>query len=65
VDVNLEIDELVLDCDFNPGKIADELLMATRGALTPDAANQLSRAVLTAVTERGGPAGPGRDGRRL
>jgi hypothetical protein len=48
VDVNVEIGELVLDGDVDAAELAEWIGAATAGALSPDAATRVGRAVLDA-----------------
>lgn len=64
MDVNVEIDELVLHRDADGEELADRIRTATGGALASGMATQVSHAVLTAVSERRGPAGSGGEGRQ-
>ena len=63
VDVNIEIDDLVVDGDADAGTLAEQVLSAAGGALASGTATQVSQAVLAAVSERRGSAGPNGEGR--
>jgi DNA-binding protein YbaB len=62
VDVNVMLDELVLHGDSDMEELADRIRAATEDALAPDAATQVVRAVLDAVSGDEGPRKQGPEG---
>jgi hypothetical protein len=52
VDLNIEIDELVVDDTEDAESVADRIRTATEGALPPDAARTVGRALLDAASDK-------------